>query len=466
MRSTAGILLLLSSALLSSAQVAPQCSVPNEVQSARLVRGYPPTMKFNSGDRVYYRCREGFTPKDGKPFVVCNDGAWSKLTLQCEKKSCSYAGDLQNGELIYEGNSYLGEKAYAKCKKGYTLKGSDFLLCTESGWVGKFPSCEEGEVTCSAPVVANSTQRADAASVYQVGDRISFSCNRGFQLEGSNEIACGANGQWQPKPPRCVQKVERTQPQTKQTNGDCGAPPPPPIGSNAYLVDKYAMKTSFSSGNKVYYSCNVGYTPKAGSRGRKCKNGEWTKLRLECERKLCGHAGEIENGHFDYTGVKFGDTATAKCDEGYMLVGRATRNCLSQGWDGRIPVCEVAVCDEPTKTNAIRKGPTEPPYRYRSVIQYRCQMGMLDGPRQIYCTSDGTWNASPPQCKEFTCTPPDIPYAYWMGSHREKFNAMDVISVECDRGYSIQGPTSISCSREGQWIPSLPRCIPDRRSQY
>lgn len=59
----------------------------------------------------------------------------------------------------------------------------------------------------------------------------------------------------------------------------------------------------------------------------------------------------------------------------------------------------VAVCDEPTKTNAIRKGPTEPPYRYRSVIQYRCQMGMLDGPRQIYCTSDGTWNASPPQCK-------------------------------------------------------------------
>uniref|UniRef100_A0A3P9J791 C4b-binding protein alpha chain n=1 Tax=Oryzias latipes TaxID=8090 RepID=A0A3P9J791_ORYLA len=203
--------------------------------------------------------------------------------------------------------------------------------------------------------------------------------------------------------------------------GDCEAPPPV-IGSNAYLVDKYAMMTSFSSGDKVYYSCNVGYTARAGSRSRRCKNGKWTQLKLKCERKLCGHAGEIENGHFVYTGVKFGDVATAKCNEGYILVGRATRNCMSQGWDGRIPVCEgavntrththgfaswllvifrhvkailflaVAICDKPKKTNAISKGPEEPPYRYRSVIRYQCQVGTLDGPREIYCTSNGTWN--------------------------------------------------------------------------
>ncbi|XP_004070867.1 sushi, von Willebrand factor type A, EGF and pentraxin domain-containing protein 1 isoform X1 [Oryzias latipes] len=465
MRSAAGILLLLSFALLSSAQVAQECSIPREFQGARLVRDYPSTVKFNSGDRVYYGCRDGFTPMDGKPFVECRNGAWSKLTLQCEQKSCSYVGDLHNGEFIYEGNSYLGEKAHAKCNKGYTLRGSNFMLCTESGWVGKFPSCEEGEPTCLAPVVANSAQRA--GTVYQVGDRINLSCKIGFQLEGPNEITCAPNGQWQPKPPQCVPTLERTQPRTEQTNekGDCEAPPPV-IGSNAYLVDKYAMMTSFSSGDKVYYSCNVGYTARAGSRSRRCKNGKWTQLKLKCERKLCGHAGEIENGHFVYTGVKFGDVATAKCNEGYILVGRATRNCRSQGWDGRIPVCEVAICDKPKKTNAISKGPEEPPYRYRSVIRYQCQVGMLDGPREIYCTSNGTWNASPPQCKEFTCPPPNVPHAYWMGAHREKFNAMDVISIDCDRGYSIQGPTSITCSRDGRWIPSLPSCQPAHRPQY
>lgn len=32
--------------------------------------------------------------------------------------------------------------------------------------------------------------------------------------------------------------------------------------------------------------------------------------------RLCGSAGEILNGEFVYTGVQFGDTATAVCNEG------------------------------------------------------------------------------------------------------------------------------------------------------
>ena len=33
--------------------------------------------------------------------------------------------------------------------------------------------------------------------------------------------------------------------------------------------------------------------------------------------KSCGTAGEILNGQFTYTGVEFGDTATAACDKGW-----------------------------------------------------------------------------------------------------------------------------------------------------
>lgn len=34
------------------------------------------------------------------------------------EKSCGNAGDLPNGQFEYEGNSYLGEKAYAVCNLG------------------------------------------------------------------------------------------------------------------------------------------------------------------------------------------------------------------------------------------------------------------------------------------------------------------------------------------------------------
>lgn len=92
---------------------------------------------------------------------------------------------------------------------------------------------------------------------------------------------------------------------------------------------------------------------------------------------MCGSAGEIDNGQYVYTGVDFGDTATAVCDEGwanmycnviftvilytfkdspflntwlwahpsirYRLVGQEIRNCLSAGWDGHAPACEGEV---------------------------------------------------------------------------------------------------------------------------
>lgn len=68
------------------------------------------------------------------------------------------------------------------------------------------------------------------------------------------------------------------------SGGRCGVPAAV-TGSNANLADKYITLTSFASGDKVYYFCNVGYNPVRGSRSRKCLDGKWTKLNLKCERK-------------------------------------------------------------------------------------------------------------------------------------------------------------------------------------
>lgn len=114
----------------------------------------------------------------------------------------------------------------------------------------------------------------------------------------------------------------------------------------------------------------------------------------------------------------------------YNLVGKATRTCMSQGWDGRIPVCEGEVnllvshvrrslmffvlsscantsvslpavqCNEPPQVmNADLRGPQEPPYSYRTVVRYQCRAGTLSGSSEIWCTEDGTWSSPPPTCK-------------------------------------------------------------------
>ncbi|CAN9515340.1 unnamed protein product [Ophioblennius macclurei] len=447
---------------LSSAQ--EWCSTPVEYPHTRLNKKYSSRLKFNNGDKVYYNCAENFTPSRGIRSVQCENGKWTKLTLKCEKRSCGNAGDLPHGQLLYEGNSYIGEKVYASCNKGYILKGLNFLVCKESGWTGEFPSCVEGRITCSLPVVNNSVHRSENVSVYQSGESVTFACVQGFLLNGTDQIVCGPDGQWQPKPPLCLPSPSSTQPPTVSSAGGCGVPLPA-RDSHANLADKYITKTSFSSGDKVYYVCDVGYAPAMGSRARLCDNGEWTPMKLKCERKLCGSAGELTNGQFIYSGVEFGDTATAVCDEGYRLVGRGTRNCMDGGWDGRNPECEAVECEDPPAVeNAEMKGLQDQPYKYRSVVRYQCLVGTLVGQKELWCTKDGTWSDPPPQCKELTCPTPEVPNGYWSKPRNGKYELRRRMSIECKRGYYKKGPSSVICSDQGTWEPALPKCLRKTRS--
>ncbi|TMS16979.1 6-phosphofructo-2-kinase/fructose-2,6-bisphosphatase 2 [Larimichthys crocea] len=457
-------ILVLSCTLLASARVSKKCSAPPEYPHATLQKKYASRQTFNNGKKVYYKCFEDFSPSKGFGAVQCTDGQWSRLTLKCEKRSCGNAGELPNGDFEYEGNSYIGEKVYAVCKEGYTLKGLNYMICKKSGWTGDFPSCEKGEATCPAPEVANSVSSLGEVSVYQVGDVVTVSCIQGFQLDGAEQIICGSSGQWQPQLPQCL-PLPQPSPTTRlpvKPTGECGVPVTT-RNSNANLADKYVTKTSFASGDRVHYVCDVGYEPAGGSRFRMCVDGQWTRLVLKCERKSCGSAGEITNGQYTYTGVDFGDTATAVCDEGYQLVGRATRNCMSDGWDGRLAICEAVDCGEPPEVlNADMMGRREY-YTYGSTVRYQCHTGTLNGPNEIWCTEHGKWSALPSKCEDITCLSPNIPNGFWRGA-RILYHYRDAISVLCSRGYTVTGPGVIMCDRDGQWSPGLPRCTYDRSS--
>ncbi|KAF3860727.1 hypothetical protein F7725_000982 [Dissostichus mawsoni] len=398
-------------------------------QHARLVKKYSGLQKFLSGEKVYYDCAEDFTPSRGSRAAQCVAGRWGKLTLKCEKRSCGNAGALPHGEFQYEGNSFVGEKAYAVCNEGYSLKGLDYIICKKSGWTSEIPSCEEGEATCPPPAVARHlVSSAGAVSVHRVGVSVNFTCSQGFQLDGAQSIRCGAGGLWQPPPPQC-----RPAPNTTLSPNEGRGCRVPVNTDNTNLADRYITKTLFASGDHVHYVCDVGYVQASGSRYRRCIEGEWTPLKLKCQRKSCGSAGEIMNGQFTYTGLEFGDHATAVCDE-----GKATRNCLSKGWDARVPACEAVVCEEPsTVTNAEMRGPHEPPYAYRTVISYHCRAGTLIGQRNIWCTKDGT-------------------------AQNKQFQERDFLSIECEWGYTMSGPSSITCGHDGRWSPGLPKCTPRR----
>uniref|UniRef100_A0A665W3T0 Sushi domain-containing protein n=2 Tax=Echeneis naucrates TaxID=173247 RepID=A0A665W3T0_ECHNA len=487
--------LLFCVAALVSAKPPRFCQPPHRQLSTRVLGEATPERRFAPGEKVLYKCQEGYTPDGGSPAAECQGGIWRKPTLEC-RRICDPPGELLNGKYIYDRRPYLRTKAYATCNEGYMLKGPNFIVCKKSGWVGKLPSCKEVTVkgiTCSSPAVANSVRSGKNVSVYQAGDDVIFRCNKGFQLVGVQHVTCRRNGKWHPELPHCkpspVAQTEQPPPtegpaqterptegpaqterptegpaQTERpTEGPepteavrCGVPPNV-YSSHADLADEYITRKSFAEGERVAYACNTGYTPN-GSKFRTCKNGKWTPLYLTCKRRSCGSAGDILYGEFVYTGALFGDSATAVCDEGFRVVGQATRYCQAQGWDGRTPVCEAMVCEDPPEVANAKIHGLQETYRYRAVVRYQCLDGVPIGEREIWCTADGTWSGTPPKCNaEMTCSRPDVPEGFWMGSYREQYRDRETLRIECQPGYRLSGTPTIRCNR-GQWLPYLPKC--------
>uniref|UniRef100_A0A8C7FU47 Uncharacterized protein n=2 Tax=Oncorhynchus kisutch TaxID=8019 RepID=A0A8C7FU47_ONCKI len=417
---------------------------------------------YRSGDSLSFSCKDIYY-LDGSNTVTCGvDGKWTPSLPQCTQIKCPIL-NITNGRPSIKHRRF-GSDVTISCFKGNLLKGPARIKCSRSGeWMEKIPQCvPEGgepqvvpaEVTCPAPSVANGVKLSETVSVYRVRDSVTLVCSEGFLLTGAQQLTCGPDGQWQPELPLCLPFNDIIE--SPKPDGRCGVPP---YLSNAHLSDCCRAQADFGPGHRVRYSCAMGYIRGRGTYYSTCVSGRWTPVTLRCERKSCGSAGEMSFGHFVYTGAQFGDTATGVCNEGYQLVGQNVRNCMNDGWDGRVPVCEAVQCAKlPEVVNGEINGHLEPPYVYSTVISYRCRVGKLIGTSELYCTKDGTWSAPPPECKDIKCPYPKVQYAQMTRGIRMPLEFGDSVTFVCFRGMVMNGPGTVTCSLDGTWTPALPTC--------
>ncbi|XP_034774772.2 C4b-binding protein alpha chain-like [Acipenser ruthenus] len=188
----------------------------------------------------------------------------------------------------------------------------------------------------------------------------------------------------------------------------------------------------------------------------------WSALTLKCERKSCGFPGEILNGNFHSGGGHlFGDEVYAECNEGYQLVGRGTRRCYADGWDGQVPLCKIVKCSDPPEIEdgEIMNLPSGNVV-YSTVILYRCKKGVLIGNKELVCTAQGNYSSKPPQCEEFPlCPNPKLENGRKEAGFGPIYKYNDVVSFACNHGYILNGSSwFITCKENGKWFPFIPKC--------
>uniref|UniRef100_A0A3Q3BRS6 Sushi domain-containing protein n=1 Tax=Haplochromis burtoni TaxID=8153 RepID=A0A3Q3BRS6_HAPBU len=235
----------------------------------------------------------------------------------------------------------------------------------------------------------------------------------------------------------------------------------PPKGENMDLKGNDILLTSFPDGTTVTFACNTGYESAGGSPRITCTAGSWSSLGLKCQRKNCGPVGEVENGHIEYRpGTEFGDTAVLICDIGHMPVGGGKLTCGTQGWMGRLPVCEVTQCESPPVVQDGSFSPNREVYDYKDTIVYTCKSGYTrNGSRQLHCSDDGTFKPEPPKCIKVECEDPEISFGQLSSGARPPYGYLSTVTLQCNAGYTMIGSATVMCELNGQWSPGLPQCI-------
>ncbi|XP_029013134.1 complement receptor type 2-like isoform X2 [Betta splendens] len=238
---------------------------------------------------------------------------------------------------------------------------------------------------------------------------------------------------------------------------NCSTPQP---GPNMHIRGDDILLEMFPDGTKVYFACAVGYQSAGGSTLITCNAGNWSPVRLRCERKSCGSVGEVPHGQIHYqNGAEFGDKVIITCDLGYILVGRGDMTCEDQGWSGRLPVCEEVMCDPPPPVVDGTFSPENEVYSYRDVVRYRCKKDYtLIGPKSRTCSEDGTFKPEAPTCALIECEEPNVVNADW--SRNPPYRPGAAVTLYCRPGYALQGEQTQLCGMNGQWSPGLSTCEP------
>ncbi|XP_076821334.1 complement receptor type 1-like [Clavelina lepadiformis] len=156
------------------------------------------------GDRVTYTCDRGYELSGSAESRCTSSRRWSDPPPTCTIRSCEHPTPPRNVDKIRPANkmSWVYEDTITYgCSRGYRLNGVRTLSCTEDGtWSHPVPTCQQ--ITCerSDPDFGESIPGKER---YIFEEKITYSCNDGFDLEGAIRSICEASGSWNNDPPNC-----------------------------------------------------------------------------------------------------------------------------------------------------------------------------------------------------------------------------------------------------------------------
>ena len=406
------------------------CTAPPAIENGHAIGG---PYVYNS--TIEYRCDEGQELADGDVSLTCMETRqWSGTAPRCSPVMCSHPSPILYGYYMVDAGTTLhfGVTITFGCDEGYELHGSDGATClANSKWSEISPKCQP--IHCPDPDPIESGQILGSLN-HAYNDMVQYSCEIGYNINGEAFRTCTANGTWTGDEPVCEMVT-------------CSLP--------SYIDNGMARGRHNIYGSVVLYSCDEMYDL-MGQERRICEsNGMWSGGRPSCKLKTCITPPVLSHGDIEGSDYSAGLTLVYTCLEGYYLSGGPNITCMGDGWSDEYPECRKIQCGEPPIVeHSVTKGDG---YHYMDRVVYKCLEGHVsNGKDTITCQENGTWSDTQITCEPVSCGEPPI-----LNNSFNKPEGLlygDIVIFGCDEGYEMFGSNLLECVADGTWVGTLPVC--------
>ncbi|XP_069865241.1 E-selectin-like [Dipodomys merriami] len=157
-----------------------------------------------------FGCKEGFEVTGTETLTCTSSGRWDREPPVCKAVTCDAVPQPQNGSMKCvhgpAGEFTPTSSCVFGCKEGFRILGAAELVCTAQGrWSQAVPSCQA--VRC-AGLEAPETMNVSCSGAPVAGTVCRFACPKGWALNGSAALTCGASGSWSGPLPTCEAPAE------------------------------------------------------------------------------------------------------------------------------------------------------------------------------------------------------------------------------------------------------------------
>ncbi|XP_072305354.1 complement component receptor 1-like protein isoform X2 [Eucyclogobius newberryi] len=393
------------------------------------------------GTSVRFTCQVGYKPL-GSGTVTCTNGQWSDLKMICEIKNCGSAEEVINGHVDYSQGTEFGAIIHVKCNEGYYAVGRENkMYCTSKGWEGRFPVCEV--IRCDPPNQIANGYFSPVKEDYQFSEVVTYSCEGKYKINGSKSLVCLDNREFDKAPPTCV-LVECPDPKIEFGIVAAGSRPPYSlltsvtfrcnvgydiVGSDSVSCDinsKWSpelpkcnpieckapeikdgevvdVRPTYKYSEKVTLKCSEGYKLTGGDSVLTCgEKSQWSGTIPQCTMIQCT-APKVEGGVLvdgSRPSYKYKDTVVFTCLSGHNMTGQPSVTCdLYSQWSPKLPECKSIECAAPDVKHGELEVGLRPSYKYLDSVRFKCKSGYtMNGASTLTCALNSQWSPELPQC--------------------------------------------------------------------